>query len=82
MNKCDYEPETCENEPWKNITGTENKQIPMPLFQVQNNSPKIMILRKFWVPEKFDSAKDLIPESPNSPKWKSDVSKTLIFRKK
>ena len=32
MNKSDDEPETCEHEPRKYVTGTENKQIPMPLF--------------------------------------------------
>ena len=50
MNKSDYEPETCENKPRKNITGTENKQIPMPLLTslqkyLAKDVPKISTLR-------------------------------------
>ena len=68
MNKCDYEPETCENEPRKNITGTENKQIPMPLFRVQNNLQIIMIPRKLRFSENSDSPKILILRKSNASK--------------
>ena len=78
MNKCDYEPETCENEPWKNITGTENKQIPMPLFQVQNKPPeippKITIPSKITIPRKYYLSKIWCFEN-------FDVPKKQIFEK-